>query len=481
MGRLLVGTALGLACGTLFGQAHSMPWLALPPALGCLAVACWRRSAPPLWLAALLAGALWSAPPGQNPALLRQLPLLKEVTGRVAGAIEPHRSTLRFVLESKALKAKLLCYLRSERPAEVGLLPGDRVKLAGEGELPSPEGWGGYLARRGIAGLFWADEVELLQPGGPSPLRTISRWRAGLLKRLRRLVPGGSELLSALLLGARGLLPEEAKQAFRTAGVAHLLALSGLHLGILAALGYGLLGFLRLRPGWRYLLLLPFLWGYVLLGGVRISLVRAGIMFTLLGLFLLLWERGLVLKSWHVPLEGLALAAVVVILLWPWSALDLGFQLSFAATFAILLLWPGWSGCSLRARLPRPVRWATDLLATSAFAQAGTLPLIGSAFGYFTPWGLLGNLLLIPWTGLLLGAGLFLLLVSPLPWAPAIGGFLHRLVVPPYLAVVKGLADLPGASLPVGEGFGLWCLLCITGVLILRELRLESGNGPGAP
>jgi len=203
-------------------------------------------------------------------------------------------------------------------------------------------------------------------------------------------------------------------------------------------------------------------------------------MFTLLGLFFLLWERGLVLKSWRDPLEGLALAAIVVILLWPWSALDLGFQLSFAATFAILLLWPGWSGCSLRAGLPRPVRWAADLLATSAFAQAGTLPLIGSAFGYLAPWGLLGNLILIPWTGLILGAGLFLLLASPLPWAPAIGGFLHRLVISPYLTVVEWLAGLPGASLPVGENFGLWCLLCITGVLALRELRLEPGNGPGA-
>ena len=480
MGGLLFGTALGLAFGTAFGQARLAPWVVLPLALGCLAGACWRRSAPLLWLAALLTGALWTPPARQNPALLRQLPLLKEISGRVAGIAEPHRSTVCFVLENEALGARLLVYLRSECPTEVGLLPGDRVRLAGEGELPAPDGWGGYLARRGIAGVFWAEEVELLQPGRPSPLRTVSRWRATFLERLPHLVPGGSELISALLLGARGLLPEEAKQAFRSAGVAHLLALSGLHLGILAALGYGLLGFLRLRPGWRYFLLLPLMWGYVLLGGARISLIRAGIMFTLLGLFFLLWERGLVLKSWRDPLEGLALAAIVVILLWPWSALDLGFQLSFAATFAILLLWPGWSGCSLRAGLPRPVRWAADLLATSAFAQAGTLPLIGSAFGYLAPWGLLGNLILIPWTGLILGAGLFLLLASPLPWAPAIGGFLHRLVISPYLTVVEWLAGLPGASLPVGENFGLWCLLCITGVLALRELRLEPGNGPGA-
>ena len=482
MGRLLVGTALGLALGTAFGQAHSVPWLVLLLALGCLAVACWRRSAPLLWLAALLAGALWISPPRQNLALLRQLPLLKETTGRVVGMPEPHRATVSFVLECEALGTRLLCYLRSERPTEVGLLPGDRVRLVGEGELPLPDGWGEYLVRRGIAGVFWAEEVELLAPGRPSPLRTLARWRMELIGRLARLFPGeGGELLSALLLGARGLLPGEAKQAFRTAGVAHLLALSGLHLGILAALGWSLLGLVRIRRGWRYLLLLPLVWGYVLLGGARISLVRAGIMFTLLGLFYLLWERGLVLKRWHDPLEGLGLAAVVVLILWPWSALDLGFQLSFAATFAILLLWPGWGESQMRGRLPRPLRWGADLLAASAFAQAGTIPSVGSAFGYIAPWGLLANLLLIPWTGVILGAGLVILAISPFPWAVGVGDFLARTLISPYLGLVQWLAALPGAALPVGPGFGFWCLLCMAGVLVLRELSLEAGEGPGTP
>lgn len=481
MGRLLVGTALGLALGTAFGQAHSVPWLVLPLALGCLAVACWRRSAPLLWLAALLAGALWISPPRQNLALLRQLPLLKEITGRVVGMPEPHRASLSFVLEPAGLRGRLLVYLRGGGIEELPVNLGDQVRLRGEGAL-AQGGWREYLARRGIAGLFWADEMELLRSGRPSPLRTVSRWRMELIGRLARLFPGeGGELLSALLLGARGLLPGEAKQAFRTAGVAHLLALSGLHLGILAALGWSLLGLVRIRRGWRYLLLLPLVWGYVLLGGARISLVRAGIMFTLLGLFYLLWERGLVLKRWHDPLEGLGLAAVVVLILWPWSALDLGFQLSFAATFAILLLWPGWGESQLRGRLPRPLRWGADLLAASAFAQAGTIPLVGSAFGYIAPWGLLANLLLIPWTGVILGAGLVILAISPFPWAVGVGDFLARTLISPYLGLVQWLAALPGAALPVGPGFGFWCLLCMAGVLVLRELSLEAGEGPGAP
>ena len=479
---LVLGLATGLAFGAALGSTVELPPWLFAVALGPLTVACARRSPTWLWLATFLVATSLASPPSIPSTALRQLPLLEEITGRVVGMPEPHQATVSFVLESEALGVRLLCYLRREFPSEADLLPGDRVRLAGEGELPEQDGWGEYLARRGIAGVFWAEEVELLQSGKPSPLRSLSRWRLELLGRLVRLFPGeGGELLSALLLGTRGLLPGGAKQAFRTAGVAHLLALSGLHLGILAALGYGLLGLTRLRPGWRYLLLLPLVWGYVLLGGARISLVRAGTMFTSLGLFLLLWERGLVLRRWHEPLEGLGLAAVVVLLLWPWSALDLGFQLSFAATFAILLLWSSWRGCSLRAGLPRPIRWAADLLATSAFAQVGTLPLVGSAFGYIAPWGLLANLFLIPWTGLILGAGLLVLAISPFSWAVGVGGFLARTVVSPYLGLVRWLAGLPGAALPVGPGFGFWCLLCALGVLFLRVVQEELGEGIPLP
>ena len=474
MERLLSGLAAGLAFGTALGGLVKVPSWILLAAAGPLAAACLRRSAPLLWLAILLVGTVLTSPPATSLPVTRQIPLLREVTGRVVGLPEPHRATVSFSLEPLGLEGKLLVYLRTERPAEVPIAPGDLVRLVGEGELPQPGGWADYLARRGIVGIFWAKEMEVIEPGKGSPLRLISAWRMRLVEKIFRCLPRqGAELLAALLLGARGLLPGEAKEAFRTAGVAHLLALSGLHLGILVTTGWWLLGLLRLRPGWRYLVLFPFAWGYVLLGGARISLVRAAIMFSILGLFYLLWEGGWVLKRWYDPVESLAGAAIVVLLLWPWSALDLGFQLSFCATFAILYLWPSWGRSSLRARLPGPVRWMADILATSAFAQAGTLPIVGSTFGYISPYGLIANLLLIPWTTLILWTGLFVLIISPFPWAPAVGGFLHRVVISPYLYAVEGLARLPGAALPVGENFGLWCLCCVLGILLLRACAEE--------
>lgn len=136
-------------------------------------------------------------------------------------------------------------------------------------------------------------------------------------------------------------------------------------------------------------------------------------MFAVLGLFWLLWERGWVLRRWLDPLQGLSLAAIVVLALWPWSALDVGFPMSFLATAGIVLLLPSWTGSSLRARLPRWVRPAADLLAVTLCAQAGAVPVVGSAFGYLAPYGLVANLALVPWTAALLWAGLLALLPFP--------------------------------------------------------------------
>jgi len=470
---VLPGMVAAVAFGTVVAGVSGSPSWAFPAAFVSLAIALLRRSVPLLWLAAFFVGLLlWH--PFTLPETVRvQIPLLTEVTGLVKDIPDPHRETASFTLHPFSLDGDLLVYLRTETPWAVELSPGDLVRLSGEGELLEPGGWGEYLSRRGIVGLFWADGVEVLKQGRFSVLRLVGKLRAGLLTRLHTTVPEpGAELLAALLFGTRGLLPEEEKAAFRTAGVAHLLALSGLHLGILVTTGWWLLGLLRLRPGARYQVLLPLAWGYVLLGGARVSLVRAAIMLSAFGLFWLLWERGLVLRRWYDPLQGLSVAALLVILIWPWSPLDTGFQLSFVATFSILYLWPSWGRSSLRVRLSRPVRWIADILATSTFAQAGTLPIVGSTFGYIAPYGLIANLLLIPWTTLILWSGLFLLLL-PLPWAQAVGWVVHRTLISPYLSAVQGLARLPGAALPVGENFGLWCLFCILGILLLQAVQRE--------
>ncbi|MFN3346249.1 MAG: ComEC/Rec2 family competence protein, partial [Candidatus Bipolaricaulaceae bacterium] len=402
MGRaLLPGIAAALGFGLALGHLRPLGPLALAASAFFLLLALWRKAVPLLWLSALFAGMALVRPHPEPPHLAFQLPRLTECTGVVADVPEPTAKRLSFVVDIEALGVRLLAYGPQDHP----VFPGQRVRLYGQYEAPEPEGYREYLLRRGIQGLFWADQVEVLEEGPNGLLFWAAQAREKMFRLLSAVPERARALLGALLLGSRGLLSPEEKEAFRQAGVAHLLALSGLHVGILVAGGWGVLGLLRVPKPWRHTVLVPAVALYVLVGGLRVSLVRAALMFGILGVFWLLWERGWVARRWLDPLQGLSFAAILVLLLWPWSALDAAFQLSFSATAGIVLVFPSWLVLAFRRRLPRPLRYFADLLAVSACAQLAVLPFLGSTFGYIAPYGLLANLVLIPWTTVLLWAG----------------------------------------------------------------------------
>lgn len=470
MGRaLLPGIAAALGFGLVFSQfSYLGPWSLLLSAFFLL-LAAWRKFVPFLWAASFFLGMGLIHPVPFPKHLELQLPFLRDCTGIVVELPEPTAKRLSFTVELENLGVRLLAYV----PQDLFVYPGQRVRLFGEYGVPEPAGWREYLSRRGIYGLFWADRVEVLSESPGGLLFWTARARETLRSLLFQLPEKARALLSALLLGSRGLLSLEEKEAFREAGVAHLLALSGLHVGILVAGGWFLLRLLRLPRAWRYFLLIPAVGLYVLIGGLRVSLLRAAVMFGVVGVFWMLWERGLVAKAWLDPLQGLSLAAFIVLLIWPWSALDAAFQLSFSATAGIVLLLPSWTDSALRRRLPRVPRYFLDLVVVSACAQLGVLPFLTSTFGYLASYGLLANLVLIPWTTVLLWAGIIGLpfLAVPLfqPWA----GLILDALAEPYLRLVEVLGKLPGAILPVGERFGLWYLCALWAFLILRAAQEE--------
>lgn len=141
-------------------------------------------------------------------------------------------------------------------------------------------------------------------------------------------------LLEAMLLGVRDNLPAETRTLYRQAGAAHVLALSGMHLGIL----FGLFSFALQRvllSRWRYAvgtMGIVLMWGYALLTGFPVSLCRASLMMTLL---VISQMRLVGTNGWHT----LGLAAFFMLLLAPSSLFDIGFQLSFAAVTGILLFY----------------------------------------------------------------------------------------------------------------------------------------------
>ena len=215
-------------------------------------------------------------------------------------------------------------------------------------------------------------------------------------------------LCSALVVGKKDGLMRETRQAYAQVGASHLLALSGLHLGII----YGFLYFLlvhRVRHGrWRWFslpLILLCLWGYAWVAGMPVSLVRAALMLSLLSVVSLMQYR-------TDPLNPLALSAIVILLVEPDNLLSISFQLSFAAVFFLLALWS-----PINERFPR-LCWAVKVMAVSCVAQLGTMPL---TLYYFHQLPLLSPLLsvvLIPMTTLIiyLTIAAMLLPIPPIGW-----------------------------------------------------------------
>jgi competence protein ComEC len=274
----------------------------------------------------------------------------------------------------------------------------------------------------------WAD-IEELQVGVFSG--GIDRLRAGLFadiqSRLRRLDPEVAALLQALALGRREELATSLYEKFRTAGSLHLLALSGLHLGILYFLLNLVLRFIRNRR-LRRLAAGCLLLGYVFLVGWRPSLERATVM--LLGAALCY-----TLDRDIQPLNLLGVAAVVLLLAHPYYAYDLSFQLSFLSLAAIVVLSP-YLYRIWQQYLPAFLGWP---LGVSVSAQFGTAALVLYHFGVIYPVGIVAALVLIPLVTVFLAAGILFVASTFLPLQ--LGSLIaDRLLGSGLLLVYKGIA-----------------------------------------
>ncbi len=233
-----------------------------------------------------------------------------------------------------------------------------------------------------------------------------------------RLVQSGVEednvaVVGAMLLGNRKALSYEQKARFRSAGVQHLLAMSGLHIGIII----GVFSFLFLKKArysrWRWLVLLPtlsLLWGYCILAGMPQSLLRAMLMATLY--YLTLFGKGKSQNS-----INLANTLLLMLLIDPFCLFDIGTQLSFVAVGALIWLFPAIASIFPVSYFPDGrigtcLHKLWQLFVVSLAAWLGTLPLCMYYFHQFQPWQPLVSVVLVPLTTVFLYMSLVLLLFS---------------------------------------------------------------------
>ena len=322
-----------------------------------------------------------------------------------------------------------------------------------------------YLHRRdiwGIISIFDESQIQkLAHSQGFWLLQMSYACRLWLFRLIDKyLAPQEAGLLKGLLFGDTSTLSKETESDFRDAGVLHVLAVSGANLGMLLLFIWGVLNCFHFSYTRLYLVAAPLVLLYLWVVGFEVSLVRASLIFFFVTVGLLCAERGWILKRWADPLQGLAAAALVLLWLAPESLFDVSFQLSFAATGAILLvvlfLWP-WLDKRLRPskikvtseQFPwtwRVVRWLTNFILISLAAQIGVAPFLAYHFDrFYGPISLLANLAIVPLVTVALWGGILVLMLGAVHLT-----FLAELIGTTESALLSWISQLADffASLP---------------------------------
>lgn len=262
------------------------------------------------------------------------------------------------------------------------------------------------------------------------------QWRQQLLARYEAQGLEGEQyaVVAAMALGDKSALTKDVREVYAVTGASHVLALSGLHLGII----YTLLSLLVVGRRWQMLSQLVCIlgiWAFAFLVGLSTSVVRSAIMLTVYAL-LSLGHRD------KMSLNTLAFTAILMLMVNPRSLFDIGFQMSFMAVGSILLWMPVFRSVFSEAYLmDHPVvKWVWSLLGVSLAAQLGVAPLIAYYFGRFSTYFLLTNFIVVPAATLILYLSLVVLLIPGL-------AYLLIYIVKLLNACLAYVAAIPGASM----------------------------------
>lgn len=254
-------------------------------------------------------------------------------------------------------------------------------------------------------------------------------------------------VIAAMAMGDKSALNQETKEAYSISGTSHILAVSGLHIGIIFQLIILLLGGKR-RSKLTIILSTTIVWAYVIFIGFPASAVRAATMLSIYSMVLLSLRPDPTLNT-------LALAYIIMVLVNPFNIFDIGFQMSFLAVGSILLFYPLFF--SLLSSHSNIIRAIWGLFCVSLAAQIGTLPLIVFYFGRISCYSLITSFIAIPAATLILYLCVLLFILSPLTYisflASSIEG-LMQLVMNVLTSITQFIntafrltSMLPGASI----------------------------------
>ncbi|MFV0383447.1 ComEC/Rec2 family competence protein, partial [Paracoccus sp. (in: a-proteobacteria)] len=429
------------------------------------------------------------------------------VEGRLIEIDRSARDRIRLTLDQVTLRN----LGRDRIPARVrlsltdqteGTLPplGSRVMLTGHlGPPPGPASPGSFDFRQHAwferIGAVGYSRTPVLAAGPPEGgIWGMHRARMALSAAMQQRIGGqAGAVAAALMTGDRSGISEATNEIMRASNLYHIISISGLHMGMLAGFVYGALRLaLVIAQGFGRMLRLPVhklaaagamgaAAAYLWLSGGGVATERAFVMVAVMLGAILADRRAISLRT-------VALAATIILTVTPEALTSPGFQMSFAATIALILIYGPWARIS--PRLPFWLRPVAMLILSSLVAAMATSPIAAAHFNRMAQYGLLANLLAVPVMGtLVMPAGVIAALLAPLGLAgPALwvmgAGTAWMLRVAEFVAGLNGAVTalpLPPAAVMPLMGFGAVAMvLCWRHGLTARRLTpLSAGFGAG--
>jgi competence protein ComEC len=344
---------------------------------------------------------------------------------------------------------------------------GERIRLLGVvPRIPASENYRRSLYLKGVQVLFSTDPSNIRKiKDSPLLPRLLSYVRSETKRKvLRFLNRREAGLLLGIMLGDKENVTSLTQSRFARAGVAHVIVVSGLHVGMIALIGFGLAGAFKLEPWPRVILTMSLVILYALITGCRPSVLRAALV---IGIGLCGWSMGKD-KDLIAPLSA---AALILLIYDPFFLFDIAFQLSFAATLSIAILMPILQ--SQFDRFPLFSRRPAQIFLVSIAVQIGVVPILMYHFGELSLISALANVIIVPLIAPVLALGLLAVTLS----------FLFSILAHPLFvmlglllslinSVTSFMAELPFSWIPATMSLTavlVYFLLLVALVVLMRQ------------
>lgn len=375
------------------------------------------------------------------------------------------------------------CFVTNMKEVKLG------QTVAVQGFLALPEGAlndggfdaAGYYESKGYEYVLY--EAEILETGETYDwlLQSLLNIKNYAVKQLYNyLKPEAAGVLSAMLTGDKSNIDTETKDLYKTVGIYHILAISGLHIALIGGILYKVLKFLRLKPYLAAFAGLVVIILYGIMIGMPPSAFRAIVMFGF-GLVAPLVHRS------HDKITSLAVAGACLIAWEPLLFFDGGVQLSFLAVLGIAELYPTFLGLHRHH-----MRWGDSIFVSFAITYM-TLPIVMNTYYEIPVYSLIANAFILPFVAVLLGAGIVIVLCGAFWGAVAeIAAIVVHCILFFYEKVLVFLSGLPGGSYVTGAPelykiilfyivlFGLiWIVNQRKRSLLIKSLKSENAYAEG--